>query len=255
VAEVHPHRVYHLAGQASVAAAWASPADTLTDNVVMTLRVLEAVRLGAPDARVLVIGSAEEYGDVHEDQMPVREEQALRPLDPYGVSKVGADLLALQYYLAYGLQVVRVRPFNHIGPRQRRGFVLADFAAQIAGIERGEGAPVLQVGNLQASRDFTDVRDIVRAYQLALEHGEAGAVYNVCSGKAVCIADLLATLLEAATVKVQVEVDPARQRPVDRPTMLGSFAALYAVCGWQPEIPIAQSVLDTLAYWRNVQQQ
>lgn len=250
VATLQPDRIFHLAGQASVAAAWRDPAATLIDNMTPTLRVLDAVHAGAPQARVLVVGSSEEYGMVPVEAMPVAEEAPLRPVDPYGVSKVGADLLGLQHFLAFGSHVVRVRPFNHIGPGQRRGFVVADFAAQLAAIERGENPPVLRVGNLQSGRDFTDVRDVVQGYILALERGEAGAVYNVCSGAVVRIADLLDLLLAACTVPVRVEVDPARQRPADRPATVGSFAALRQATGWEPRIPLARTLADTLDFWR-----
>jgi GDP-4-dehydro-6-deoxy-D-mannose reductase len=250
VAGVQPDRVFHLAAQASVAAAWADPASTLTDNLVMTLRVLDAVRLEAPGARVLTVGSSEEYGIVDPECFPVTEMQELRPVDPYGVSKVACDLLAQQHFLAFGSHVVRARPFNHVGPRQRRGFVLPDFAAGIVAIERGDAPPVLKVGNLNSARDFTDARDVVRAYRLMLERGEPGAAYNVCSGTTVRIGALLDTLIEASAVPIRVELDPARTRPIDRPATVGSYAALQAATGWAPEIPIARSVLDTLAYWR-----
>jgi GDP-4-dehydro-6-deoxy-D-mannose reductase len=171
-------------------------------------------------------------------------------MDPYAVSKVAVDYLALQHHLAHGMHVVRVRPFNHIGPRQRRGFVVADFASQLAAIERAEAPPVLLVGNLAVARDFSDVRDVVAAYRLALERGAAGAVYNVCSGRATRIADLLRMLVEACRVQVEVRVDPAKVRPVEVPMAFGSNAALQAATGWQPRIPLEQTLDDTLAYWR-----
>lgn len=252
VMAVKPDRVFHLAAQASVGQAWADPAATLTDNVVMTLRVLTAVRLAEGDARVLVIGSSEQYGRVEPSSLPIVEEQPLRPVDPYGVSKVAVDYLALQHVLAYGMHVVRVRPFNHIGPRQRRGFVVADFAAQLAQIERIEMPPILRVGNLEASRDFTDVRDVVRAYRLALDAGSPGAVYNVCSGRGVRIADLLSQLIALCTVAVEVQRDPEKQRPADNPVVLGSSAALTAATGWRTAIPLERTLSDTLDYWRGV---
>jgi len=187
---------------------------------------------------------------VPKERLPILEDEPLRPADPYGVSKVTCDLLGLQHYLAFKTHVVRVRPFNHIGPRQGKGFVLPDFASQIAAMETGALAPVLRVGNLQAARDFTDVRDMARAYRLVLERGVPGEVYNVCSSKAVRIADIVDTLIGCSTVHIQVEVDPARRRPTDHPTMVGSYAALQAATGWSPVIPIEQSIGDTLAYWR-----
>jgi GDP-4-dehydro-6-deoxy-D-mannose reductase len=245
-----PDRIYHLAAQASVAAAWADPAATLTENLVIAQRILEAARRQAPESRILMVSSSEVYGAVAREQMPVTENQPLRPVDPYGVSKAAMELLAQQYHLAFGMHVVVARPFNHIGPRQRRGFVVPDFAAGIVAIERGEATPVLRVGNLQTARDFTDVRDVVRAYRLALEDGAPGSVYNISSGIAVEIAAILDALLAAARVRVTVEVDPHRHRPIDRPAMIGSFAALQKATGWRPEVPLARSVEDTLAYWR-----
>lgn len=250
VAQARPDYVFHLAAQASVAAAWADPAATLTDNVLLALRVLSATRASAAAARVLVVCSSEEYGRVAESDLPVGEDQPLRPADPYAVSKVAVDYLALQHHLAYGMHVVRVRPFNHIGPRQRRGFVVADFASQLAAIERGEAPPELLVGNLDAARDFTDVRDVVRAYRLALQRGAAGAVYNVCSGRAIRVADVLHILIDACHVRVEVRQDPARYRPVDNPVMYGCSEALRLATGWRPEIPIESTLRDTLAYWR-----
>jgi len=250
MAEARPDRVFHLAGQAAVGAAWNDPAGTFAANVFLTQHVLEAVHRQAPAARVLAVGSGEVYGAVDPARMPVTEEEPFRPLNPYGVSKAAADLLALQYYLAFDLHVVRVRPFNHIGPRQRQGFVLADFAAQVAAIERGEAPPVLATGNLAAARDFTDVRDVARAYHLALEQGTPGAVYNVCSGSPTPIGALLEALLRASLVPIRVETDPALYRPVDRPEIFGDNAALRTATGWQPSIPLRQTVVDTLAYWR-----
>lgn len=252
VAAARPDRIYHLAAQASVGAAWADPSATLTGNLMIAQRVLEAARLGAPRARLLIVSSSEVYGVVPSERMPVREDQPVRPVDPYGVSKAAVELLAQQYHLAFDMDVVVARPFNHIGPGQRPGFVLPDFAAGLVAIERGEAPPVLRVGNLQSARDFTDVRDVVRGYRLALEAGAPGSVYNICSGIAVPIAALLDALLAAARVEVRVEADPQRQRPIDRPAMVGSYAALRELAGWRPEIPLARTVEDTLAFWRTI---
>lgn len=251
VSSLLPDRIFHLAGQASVASAWADPAATLLGNILTTQRVLEATHAHAPEARVLIVSSGEVYGRPPLDVQPLGEDQPLRPGDPYAVSKVSVEYLALQHVLAFGMQVVRVRPFNHIGPRQRRGFVVADFAAQLAAIERGEQPPVLRVGNLHAARDFTDVRDTVRGYLLAMEEGQPGEVYNVCSGRAVQIAELLRRLLAACAVPVEVVADPAKQRPSDTPVLTGSADALRHQSGWEPEIPLDRTLADTLAYWRS----
>lgn len=247
---VMPDRIFHLAGQASVATAWADPAATLISNIVTTQRVLEAAHIRSPEAKLLIVSSGEVYGRPPLEVQPIREAQPLRPADPYAVSKVSVEYLALQHVLAFGMHVVRVRPFNHIGPRQRRGFVVADFAAQIAAIERGEQPPFVRVGNLQAARDFTDVRDTVRGYLMALEDGVPGEVYNVCSGRAVQIAELLRMLLAACTVPVKVISDPAKQRPLDTPVLTGSADALSQQTGWEARIPLDRTLADTLAYWR-----
>jgi GDP-4-dehydro-6-deoxy-D-mannose reductase len=250
VDEIQPHRVFHLAAHADVRQGWNDPDTTLVENLVMTQHVLGAVRQGCPAARVLVVSSSQVYGTVAPSRMPVVESEPMQPEDPYGVSKAATELLAQQHVRAFSLHVACARAFNHIGPRQQRGFVLADFAAGIARVERGESQPVLHVGNLHTRRDFTDVRDVVRAYRLILDAETPGAVYNVCSGRTIAIDDLLRDLLAAAAVPIQIEVDADLQRPVDRPAIVGSYDALYRATGWSPQIPIAQTVQDTLAYWR-----
>jgi GDP-4-dehydro-6-deoxy-D-mannose reductase len=251
VAAIAPDHVYHLAAQASVPEAWHDPSATLLNNIAAQVHVLEALRrLNAPGVRLLVVSTAEVYGGVPPEAMPIRESTPLQPLNPYAVSKATQDMLGYQYYRAYGLHIVRVRPFNHFGPRQRTGFVAADFAKQIAEIERDLHPPLLQVGNLSALRDFTDVRDIADAYVLALELGEAGAAYNICSGVGRPVRSLLDGLLAASTRAITVEPDPERMRPVDYPIVIGDAAAFQARTGWRPRIPFEQTVHDTLDYWR-----
>jgi GDP-4-dehydro-6-deoxy-D-mannose reductase len=250
LAEVQPDRIYHLAGQAHVGDSWKDPWETLEANLRAQVNLLEGlVRLGQ-QPRVLVIGSADEYGVVAPEALPLNEDRPLRPDSPYGVSKVGQDLLGLQYFLSHHLPVVRVRPFNHIGPRQHTRFVAADFAAQIAAIEAGQHPPVIQVGNLSARRDFTDVRDTVRAYYLALDQGEPGEVYNVGSGRSWSIADLLHTLLGHARLPITVELDETRLRPSDLPDLVCDARRLQARTGWQPRVPFAQTLIDLLDYER-----
>jgi len=250
VAEARPAQIYHLAAQASVHKAWQDPMATLTNNSGAQLAILSAARDLCPDARILVISSSEVYGGRDQGRMPLDEDEPLGPLDPYAVSKVTQEMLGLQHYLAFGMPVVRVRPFNHMGPRQRPGFVAADFARQVATIEAGQGAPVMRVGALDAVRDLSDVRDVVRAYTLALTEGEPGAVYNVASGRGVSIGDLLRAFIAEATVPIETIVDPALLRPVDRPLIVGDAARLRARTGWTPTIPLAQTIRDTLDYWR-----
>ena len=250
VAEVRPDVIFHLAAQSFVPASWREPDATLTTNVRGQVNLFEAVRAAGHPCRIQIAGSSEEYGLVGEDELPITEDTPLRPLSPYAVSKVTQDLLAWQYHRSYGLDVVRTRGFNHTGPRRGEVFVTSNFARQIAAIEAGLQEPVLRVGNLDARRDFTDVRDTVRAYRLAVEKGEAGAVYNICSGTTVSIRELLDRLLALSDAAIRVETDPARLRPSDVPVLLGSAARFHAVTGWEPEIPFDQTLRDLLDHWR-----
>lgn len=250
VAAVRPDLVFHLAAQASVAAAWKDPAGTLVNNVVGQINLLDAVVELCPGARVLVVGSAEEYGLVQPGELPIGEAQPFRPNNPYAVSKIGQDMLGYQYFVARKLAVVRVRPFNHIGPRQRDDFVAAGFARQVAEAEAGLIPPIIRVGNLEARRDFTDVRDVARAYWLALVDGEPGDVYNVASGRSVAIRELLETLLSLSRRPLAVEQDPSRLRPSDVPDLVGDASKLRARTGWAPERSLGETLRDTLEYWR-----
>ena len=247
VGELAPGRVFHLAALASVGRSWSEPREVLANNVEMTLNVLEAVRAGAPEATVLVSGSGEVYGPP--ERLPVEEDSPLRPQSPYAVSKAACDLLAGQYADAHGLRIVRTRAFNHAGPGQSDDYVLAALARQVAEAElAGEGEAVLRTGNVDAKRDFTDVRDVARAYTGAAE-AEPGA-YNVCSGRAVAVRELIELLRGAARVDVRHELDPARLRPADVPEVRGSAERLRAATGWRPEIPLERTVADALDDWR-----
>ena len=250
VEEARPDLVFHLAAQASIAAAWADPAGTIANNLVGEAHLLDAIADLAPNARVLVVGSADEYGLVRPDELPVTEEQPFRPTNPYAVSKIGQDMLGYQYHLARRLAVVRVRPFNHIGPGQRQDFVASAFARQVAAAEAGLAPPVIRVGNLDARRDFSDVRDVVRAYWLALTRGQPGEVYNVASGRSVAIAEILRSLLSLSQRTLAVERDLARLRPSDVPDMVGDASKLRRQTGWAPERPLDVTLRDTLDYWR-----
>jgi len=214
------------------------------------LNVLEAVARVKPDCRVLVVGSSEEYGLVGPEDLPVDEDTPLRPRSAYAVSKVTQDLLGLQYYLAHKLHVVRVRPFNHIGPRQRTGFVAPDLASQIAAAELGQQPSYLELGNLTARRDFCDVRDVVRAYVLLVTSGEPGEVYNVGSGESHSVQELLDTLLAMSRVPITVRQNPDRMRPSDIPDIVCDATRIRQQTGWRTTIPLAQSLRDILEYWR-----
>jgi GDP-4-dehydro-6-deoxy-D-mannose reductase len=250
LATVRPDGIFHLAAQASVPLALADPGQTLVNNVLGQLHLLEAVAAECPAARVVVASSGEVYGRVPPNEQPVDERAPFRPTNPYAVSKVAQDALAYQYWVARGLATVRVRPFNHIGPGQSDLYAASSFARQIAEAELGRRPPVIQVGNLAAERDFTDVRDVVRAYYLALLHGEPGEAYNVGSERAVSLQTILNGLLGLSRVAVRVEVDPTRLRPVDVPRIVASCAHFRARTGWQPTLPLSQTLADTLDAWR-----
>jgi GDP-4-dehydro-6-deoxy-D-mannose reductase len=245
-----PDAVVHLAAQSYVPQAFAAPADTITNNVAAQVNLLEACRAAANDPVVLIVGSAEQYGLAAPHEMPLTEAQPFRPLNPYAVSKITQDMLGLQYHLTYGARIVRMRPFNHFGPGQSDRFVLSSFARQVAEAERGQVEPVVLTGNLDAQRDFLDVRDVVRAYRLALDRGMPGEVYNLASGVPHRIGDLLETLLAMARIKIDVRHDPARMRPSDVPVQYGDASRFRSATGWVPRIPIEQSLRDTLSDWR-----
>jgi GDP-4-dehydro-6-deoxy-D-mannose reductase len=248
LAETKPEVVYHLAGWSDVGGSWTDPLGTLRVNAEGTLNVLEACR-HASVGRVLVISSADVYGIVAEEELPITEEQPLRPVSPYAASKTAADFLALQAGLGHGQDVVRVRAFNHLGPGQSDRFVASAIASRIARNEL-DGDDEVPVGNLAARRDFTDVRDVVRAYRLLIEHGAAGEVYNVCSGTAVVVQQLADRLLALAESPMRLVVDPDRYRPVDVPVVLGDSTKLHRATGWEPTIDLSTTVADLLAYWR-----
>lgn len=250
VERTEPDYVFHLAAQSFVPTSFSAPWDTLENNIKSELNLLEAVRRSGHETRFLVVGSNEEYGAPSPEELPQTEQSPLRPNNPYAVSKVTQDFLGLQYHLAYGMDVVRVRPFNHTGPGQSPRFVVPAFASQVARIEAGLQEPVMRVGNLSTSRDFTDVRDMVRGYWLAVTEGEAGEVYNLASGQAYSIQGLLETLVDQSGVEIRVEVDPERYRPVDVPVVYGSAEKLRQRTGWRPRIGFEQTLLDTLGYWR-----
>jgi GDP-4-dehydro-6-deoxy-D-mannose reductase len=247
---VRPDRIFHLAAQSYVPTSWMSPAETLTSNVTCQLNLLEAIRESGLSTRIHVAGSSEEYGLVHKDELPIREENPLRPLSPYAVSKVAQDYLAYQYWMSHRVHTVRTRGFNHTGPRRGDVFVTSNFARQIAEIEKGLREPVVRVGNLEAIRDFTDVRDMVRAYWLALERCEPGEVYNICSGRGYTVRQVLDILLGLASIHVDVQEDPERMRPSDVAVLLGDCTRFQRVTGWKPTIPFEVTLEDLLEHWR-----
>ncbi len=249
--EIRPDRIYHLASQSNVAASWNCPRETLVNNITAQLNIFEAVRqLDLLETRIHVAGSSEEYGLVYEHELPVKETNQLRPLSPYGVSKVTQDALAYQYYKSYGLHVVRTRAFNHTGPRRGDVFVTSSFARQIVEIEMENRDPVIRVGNLEAKRDFSDIRDVVKAYAIALEHCKPGSVYNIGSGIAYSVKQVLDFLLSMSRLIIEVKEDPARIRPADVPVMVSDSSRFMKETGWRSEISFKQSLFDLLQYWR-----
>lgn len=248
--KIKPDYVFHLAAQSFVQTSWASPATTMETNVVGTVHLFEAVRRAEIDSVIQIACSSEEYGLVLPSEVPVKETNPLRPLSPYAVSKVAMDYLGYQYYKSYDLKIVRTRGFNHTGPRRGEVFVTSNFAKQIAEIEKGKKEPIIEVGNLEAKRDWTDVRDMVRAYVLAVQKCEYGEVYNVCSEKTVAVREMLDILLSKSKVKVKIREDSARMRPSDVPVLLGDSSKFRKATGWKPEIPFEKTLEDLLNYWR-----
>lgn len=245
-----PDALFHLAAQSYVPKSVADPGATLSNNILGQVNLLEAVISADIQPRILVVSSSEIYGTVEAPYLPVDECAMLKPGNPYAVSKATQDLLGYQYATSAGLDIVRVRPFNHSGPGQSDRFVLSGFARQVAEAESARVEPSILTGNLDAERDFLDVRDVVRAYLLAIELGESGAAYNVASGVARRIGDLLEIYLGLAQRHLTVRQDPARMRPSDTPVICGDSSRFRDVTGWQPEIPIEQTLADTLEYWR-----
>jgi GDP-4-dehydro-6-deoxy-D-mannose reductase len=248
--KVRPDWIFHLAAQSFVPTSWIAPTESLTTNVLAQVNLFEAVRHLGLKCRIQIACSSEEYGLVHPDELPIRETNPLRPLSPYAVSKVAQDMLGYQYWMSWKLDCVRTRGFNHEGPRRGPVFVASDFAKQIADIEKGRKPAVLSVGNLESRRDFTDVRDMVRAYWLALEKCEPGEVYNICSGHDWSIQKVLDLLLAITKTKIEVRPDPARMRPSDVPVLLGDPSKFQRATGWKPTIPFEQTLRDMLEYWR-----
>lgn len=240
--------VYHLAAQADVGGSWTNPIETLRVNVEGTMNVLDAARL-AGCRRVVAVTSADVYGTVTEADLPLRETQRLRPVSPYAASKAAADMVCIQAALGHGLDVVRVRAFNHLGPGQSDRFVASAIASRIAACER-DGTATVRIGNLEARRDFTDVRDVVRAYRALMVDGEAGEAYHVCSGVDRSVRDLTDILVGHSTTDIVLETDPALLRPVDLKVLRGDNSKISERTGWSPTIPIEQTLEDLLEFWR-----
>ena len=243
-----PEAVYHLAGQADVGGSWTTPVETFRANAEGSLNVLDAAREARAE-RVLAVISADVYGNVTAADLPIEESSPLRPVTPYGASKAAADALALQAHLGHGDGVIRVRPFNHLGPGQSDRFAASAFASRIAANERS-GEREVHVGNLTPRRDVTDVRDVVRAYRMLVEHGTPGDVYNVCSGRDIAVREIAETLVSMADGPMELVVDPELQRTVDLPVLRGDNRRLETATGWAPAIRLEQTLSDVLDDWR-----
>ncbi len=249
IASARPNAVFHLAGQSSAARSFENPTQTFAINTLGTWNLLEAVRRVSPEARVLIVGTSEVYGPQPEGSR-VTETAPYHPVSPYAMSKATADAMADVYASQHGLDVVRTRSFGHIGSGQAPQFVVPSFAQQIAAMEAGRTEPVLRVGNLDVTRDLTDVRDVVRAYAALIDRGRSGAAYNVCRGVGVRLSDVARMLIERARVAIRVEVDPARLRPADVPYLVGDPGRIASETGWQAEIPIERTLEEVLREWR-----
>lgn len=253
LSDVKPDWIFHLAAQSSVSYSWKNPQLTVDVNIKGTVNVLDTMReSGLDKTRIILIGSGEEYGYIREGACPIKETEQLNPGNIYAATKACQSMIGSIYARAYGMDIVMVRAFNHIGPAQLTQFVVADFCNQAAEIEKGNRKPEISVGNLAVKRDFTDVRDIVRAYELLAEKGVSGKIYNVGSGKAVLIEDILKLIVSKSTAEITVSVDKARLRPADVPVIEADISEIKADTGWEPEISLEKTIEDTLNYWRNM---
>ena len=247
---VRPDRIFHLAAQSFVPTSWTAPAATLSNNIISQVNLFEAVRDAKVDPIIHIAGSSEEYGLVYPDEAPIHESNPLRPLSPYAVSKVGQETLAIQYFRSYGLKTIVTRGFNHTGPRRGQVFATSSFAKQIAEIEAGLRQPVIDVGDLESRRDWTDTRDMVRAYWAATERAEPGEVYNVGQGTCISVGDMLNILLSHSHMQIAVEQDPSRMRPSYVRLMWANVDKFKKATGWEPRIPFETTMNDLLGYWR-----
>lgn len=252
LSKIKPQYIINLAAVSSVKSSWSIPQKTFEVNVNGTINILDSVRELDLKTRVLLIGSSEQYGQIDYSKA-VNEKSKLNPLNPYGISKVTQETMAKLYSNVYGMDILMVRAFNHIGPGQGKGFVVADFASQIVEIENGIKESIIKVGNLEAERDFTDVRDVVRAYRYILEKGIKGQVYNVGSGRAISIQNILNKLIKECRVEVKVEIDKSKLRPVETPKIECDNTKLKMDTGWELQYSIDKSLNDILEYWRRIE--
>lgn len=252
VAFKKPDLLFHLAALTSPQNSFENPTETFVNNISGQITILEAIKKhNLVDTKILIVSSAEIYGLVSSENLPIDEDTPFNPTNPYAVSKLAQDFLGLQYFLSDKLKIIRVRPFNHVGPRQNPSFVVSAFAKRIVEIEKGR-EKVMKVGNLTSKRDFTDVRDMIKAYVLALEKGKEGEVYNLGSGRSYEISKILEMMINLATVKIETEPDKSLTRRLDNPELICDYSKFENLTGWKPEIPIEKTLTDTLDYWRSI---
>lgn len=247
--DIKPDEIYHLAANSYVPDSWKQPVHTIRTNTIGTTHMLEAMRKASPHAKLLIAGTSEEYGIVHPEECPITESQPLRPLSPYGVSKVAGEMIGAQYHRSYGLHIILTRGYNQSGPRRHPLFATSNFAKQIVDVERGR-ATSIRVGNIEAIRDFTDVRDMVRAYVLAMESCTPGEPYNICSGTGYKMKDILNQLIGFSGISIPTEHDSSRLRPSDVPRLIGDHSKFSKATGWKPVIPITRTLIDLLEWHR-----
>lgn len=253
ISKTKPDVLYHLAAFTSPSDSFESPNNTVVNNISCQINLLEEIKKNKlTNTKILVVSSAEVYGLVEKENLPIDEDTPFNPTNPYAVSKLAQDYLGRQYFLAHGLKIIRVRPFNHIGPGQSPNFVVSAFAKKIVEIEKGKREPVLPTGNLNSKRDFTDVRDTIKAYTLLIEKGQDGEVYNIGSGVSYKISEILDMLLSYSKTKIKIESDKSLLRPIDNPELVCDFKKLKDLTGWSPVIPIEKTLRETLDYWRNI---
>jgi GDP-4-dehydro-6-deoxy-D-mannose reductase len=250
VRRVKPDVVFHLAAVSSVGLSFKTPQMTFEVNLLGTVNLLEALREIEAVSKVVVVTSSDVYGVISPSDLPLKESSPMAPVTPYGVSKAAVDMVGYQYFKSYGMPIVRIRAFNHTGPRQDRGFVVPDFCRQVALIESGKSRPLISVGNLKAERDISDVRDIVRGYRLLAEKGRDGYAYHLCSGKSYRIEDILNRILEISTDAIEIKPDPRLMRPSEIPRLLGDFSRARRAAGYKPTYELKDTLEDTLDYWR-----
>lgn len=250
--KIKPDYIFHLAAQSSVAMSWTQPALTVDVNIKGTVNLLEAIRnRHYPALRLLLIGSGDEYGYITKEDLPIKEDTLLRPGNIYACTKAAQNMLGQAYSRAYNLEIVMVRAFNHTGPGQLENFAVSNFCRQIAEIEAGKIPPVIKVGNLTSLRDFTDVRDIVKAYSLLIQKGKSGLIYNVGSGKSISMQEVLNLVLSMSKVNIKVEQDPSLMRVSDTPVIQADITRLTNETGWKPEISLETTIADMIEYWRS----